>query len=308
MKPEDFVSLISNLKHNKQFDSNQSKAMDDFTNITNIIIMTIFGFLLGCLFVLNNYRKEFMLAIESYKKEAILLNFPDKKLPCFSFYNYLKGKNNANCIKGQICDYHHYKPPSKFERDHPEWRNYHQSKNGPELSSLMKIFLALSEAKSSIDLCMFVFTFGELADYLIHLSKEKGIKIRVITDVRQSVEDKTQIPKLEEAGIDIKTNNQGSSMHNKFVIIDNKTLLHGSFNWTYSAVIKNQEHCLIDNRPELVKEFKKHFDSLWPGFNTFTRQQQWREDIVLHSSYQPFDPVHWIKEKISSNPLLRWFG
>ena len=37
----------------------------------------------------------------------------------------------------------------------------------------------------------------------------------------------------------------GSCIHHKFVIVDKKKLIHGSFNWTFYAITRNKEACVI---------------------------------------------------------------
>lgn len=55
-------------------------------------------------------------------------------------------------------------------------------------------------------------------------------------------------------------------MHNKFVVIDGRILITGSFNWTTQAVTSNQENlCIIDNE-ELAKKYTAEFERLWKSF------------------------------------------
>jgi hypothetical protein len=52
-------------------------------------------------------------------------------------------------------------------------------------------------------------------------------------------------------------------MHNKFCVIDNKTLINGSYNWTYYAEDRNRENILvIKSETEVINEFVAEFDRL----------------------------------------------
>ena len=52
-------------------------------------------------------------------------------------------------------------------------------------------------------------------------------------------------------------------MHNKFCVIDNKTLINGSYNWTYYAEDKNRENVLlIKEEQETIDAFISEFDKL----------------------------------------------
>lgn len=55
-------------------------------------------------------------------------------------------------------------------------------------------------------------------------------------------------------------------MHHKFVLIDNKLLINGSFNWTRNAITGNQENVVVTDYPQLVQAFQAEFEKLWIQF------------------------------------------
>jgi len=52
-------------------------------------------------------------------------------------------------------------------------------------------------------------------------------------------------------------------MHHKFMLVDDKILVNGSYNWTRSAAKYNQENLIVTADPELIRLFLKEFDKLW---------------------------------------------
>ena len=48
-------------------------------------------------------------------------------------------------------------------------------------------------------------------------------------------------------------------------VIDNKTVITGSFNWSPSAAHTNDETLLIIESPQLAKHFTREMDRLWRG-------------------------------------------
>ena len=56
-------------------------------------------------------------------------------------------------------------------------------------------------------------------------------------------------------------------MHHKFAIFDKAKLLTGSYNWTRSASLHNDENFLITGDTELLKAFTRMFDKLWRNFS-----------------------------------------
>ena len=55
----------------------------------------------------------------------------------------------------------------------------------------------------------------------------------------------------------------GDKLHHKFAVIDNKTVITGSFNWSPSAAHTNHETLLVIHSPQLAKHFTRVMDRLW---------------------------------------------
>ena len=60
-------------------------------------------------------------------------------------------------------------------------------------------------------------------------------------------------------------NRSGDKLHHKFAVIDNKTVITGSFNWSSSAAQTNDETLLVIHSPQLAKHFTREIDRLWDG-------------------------------------------
>lgn len=183
----------------------------------------------------------------SDEEHTILLLFPDKNLPCKTYY---RGLINARPIRCNLR-----------ARDMCHYIHHDQSK-----TSLMKLLEAL-RAAIKVDICIYRFTLDKMADFLIDLSK-LGTKVRIIADEENY--DNTQIPKLQQANIEVrrkKTNSTSDDrrplMHNKFVIIDKKTCFLGSFNWTVQAVTKNHEAIIKTSEPTIVEPLLIRFEEMW---------------------------------------------
>ena len=52
-------------------------------------------------------------------------------------------------------------------------------------------------------------------------------------------------------------------MHNKFVVIDGKTVITGSFNLSPSAAHQNDEVLLVIRSPQVAAHFTREMDFLW---------------------------------------------
>jgi len=55
------------------------------------------------------------------------------------------------------------------------------------------------------------------------------------------------------------------SQPDKFAVIDNRTVITGSFNWSPSAAHQNDETLLVFDSPMLAAHFSAEVDRLWKG-------------------------------------------
>ena len=127
-----------------------------------------------------------------------------------------------------------------------------------------QIFRCLNEAQKSIDVAMYYFTNRILAQALVK-AKGRGVKVRVYLDDSQRDEKYSKGRYLEGKGINVKYEDGVGLMHDKFCIIDDDKVTTGSFNWTVSADLKNDENLLIIHSRKIAGEYRKQFEKLWCG-------------------------------------------
>jgi phosphatidylserine/phosphatidylglycerophosphate/cardiolipin synthase-like enzyme len=58
---------------------------------------------------------------------------------------------------------------------------------------------------------------------------------------------------IQQQGIGTPRLAQGDKLHHKFDVIDNKTVITGSFNWSPSAAQTNDETLVVIHSPQLTK-------------------------------------------------------
>ncbi len=123
----------------------------------------------------------------------------------------------------------------------------------------------IHQAKSTLDICVFTITYDQIARAIFE-AHQRGVAVRVITDEDKSRDVGSDIDRLIREGVPVRLESTDHHMHHKFAIFDDDTLLNGSYNWTRSAAIHNQENILITNDPSLCKEFYGEFQRLWDAF------------------------------------------
>ena len=120
----------------------------------------------------------------------------------------------------------------------------------------------VNNSKDTIDIAIYAFTNQKIYDSLLQ-AKERGIKIRVVADKAQSKGKYSFVPKLQEAGFDVRIKKKVKIEHNKFGVFDKKFIITGSYNWTEAATKMNSENCVADKRKKIVAKYDKRFEELW---------------------------------------------
>lgn len=120
----------------------------------------------------------------------------------------------------------------------------------------------LKSATKNLKICMFTISDDPIAETVAGCHK-MGIQVRIITDDGKIFDKGSDIYSLDRMGIKIKIDSFRSLMHHKFVIIDNKKLLTGSYNWTRTGSDVNNENVLLTTNSRIVKSYKNEFKRLW---------------------------------------------
>ena len=130
----------------------------------------------------------------------------------------------------------------------------------PEDKCSSRIIDLIKNAKQSIYFMTFTFTSEDIADALI---EKNDLDIKGIFDSGQASIKYSQFERLKEFGINVKKDTNKYKMHHKVFIIDNQTVVTGSFNPTLSADANNDENLLIIHESKIADKFLEEFENLW---------------------------------------------
>lgn len=125
-----------------------------------------------------------------------------------------------------------------------------------------RIVSLITEAKNSIDICVFTITDDRIAGPLIEAHRQ-GVSVRILTDDDKANDLGSDIPRFMQEGVPVRVDRTAYHMHHKFAIFDRKLLLTGSYNWTRGASINNIENFVLVSERALLSNFQKEFDRLW---------------------------------------------
>ncbi|MGH7222130.1 MAG: phospholipase D family protein, partial [Gemmataceae bacterium] len=117
----------------------------------------------------------------------------------------------------------------------------------------------IQHARHEILVLAYSFTSQPIAQALVD-AKLRGVHVDIVLDHSNETDAHTDLPFFLEQGLLPVIDPHHAIAHNKVMILDNRTLLTGSFNFTQHAENENAENLLvIKGQPELVRTYKENF-------------------------------------------------
>lgn len=123
----------------------------------------------------------------------------------------------------------------------------------------------IEKSKKDIRIAIYSFTRFSIANAL-KKAAQSGVQIKVIWDKTQydSSEYSEKIKGiLQDAKIEVFIFEGEPKMHHKFAIIDSKTVVTGSFNFTTSAAKFNYENMVIIKETGVAEKFSKAWEKIF---------------------------------------------
>jgi phosphatidylserine/phosphatidylglycerophosphate/cardiolipin synthase-like enzyme len=123
-----------------------------------------------------------------------------------------------------------------------------------------RIIEEIRKAKKRLRVQVYMFTAKEIADAIIE-AKKRGVDCEVIVDRSQEKMAYGRLPVLKRAGVSILIDGEHETANNKVMLIDDRTIITGSYNYTKAAEEKNAENVLfIKGRTELFARYAANYD------------------------------------------------
>ena len=117
-------------------------------------------------------------------------------------------------------------------------------------------------AQKSIRFMAFVFSLDDMANALLE-SANNGVTVQGIFEYRGSTQSYSELIPLYCAGLPMRQDGNKYILHHKVFIIDDKTVITGSFNFSASARDGNDENVVIITDPDLAAQYIAEFDRRW---------------------------------------------
>lgn len=130
----------------------------------------------------------------------------------------------------------------------------------PEDNCKLHVINALQSANSSVYFMVFSFTDEDIGNLLWN-KNYLGLDVKGVLEKKQ-LGQYSRYEDLKEFSV-IDTNPY--TMHHKVFIVDNKTVITGSYNPTKNANEKNDENILIIHNKEIAEKYVREFERLFYG-------------------------------------------
>ena len=125
----------------------------------------------------------------------------------------------------------------------------------------------IDRATTTIVSAVFTFTHYDIAQAMARAVSERGVQVWVVVEKNQL--DAGLGAFLTSRGVGFRTDTNPQLMHHKFTVIDDHTVLTGSFNYTNQADQKNDENLVILYDREGARRFFDEFQELWDSAEDF---------------------------------------
>ena len=117
----------------------------------------------------------------------------------------------------------------------------------------------IERAQQTIHMQAYSFTSLDIAGALVAASR-RGVKVIAVLDKSETKNTPRAAEEIAHAKIPTYIDAQHAIAHNKIILIDGKTLITGSFNFTNQAEHSNAENLLvIHDHPKLCAAYEQNF-------------------------------------------------
>ena len=139
----------------------------------------------------------------------------------------------------------------------------------PQDNVLEKILPKLQSAKKSVLFLAFSYTEDKIGQAMIERKNAK-VKVSGVFEARNAEGIGSEFKILQDAGVDIFEDGNCYTMHHKFIIIDEKIVITGSYNFTKRAEEQNDENLVIIEDAGVAAQYKAEFDRVYQQAKTPT--------------------------------------
>jgi phosphatidylserine/phosphatidylglycerophosphate/cardiolipin synthase-like enzyme len=117
----------------------------------------------------------------------------------------------------------------------------------------------VKRARREVLVQAYSFTSEPISTALVE-AKKRGVRVDILLDRSNETETYSDLNAFLQHGLPPLIDANHSIAHNKVMIIDQRTVITGSFNFTHQAENENAENLLVvKSHPDLIKAYRANF-------------------------------------------------
>jgi phosphatidylserine/phosphatidylglycerophosphate/cardiolipin synthase-like enzyme len=150
--------------------------------------------------------------------------------------------------------------PAVTLRDGTLCENYFSTHDGVAAHVVDK----LRQARARIHFLAFSFTHDEIAKTML-AKAQAGVEVQGVFEKSQVAGGHSEYEKMRTAGgsVHVCLDANPRNMHHKVIVIDDETVITGSFNFSASADKSNDENVVILRNPDIARRFEDEFQRVY---------------------------------------------
>jgi phosphatidylserine/phosphatidylglycerophosphate/cardiolipin synthase-like enzyme len=140
----------------------------------------------------------------------------------------------------------------------------------PEDGVAKYVLQRLAAAKRSITFMTFSYTEDKISDAMIAKVKA-DLEVRGVFESQNAGGSGADFNRLKQGGVDVLEDGNCYILHHKVIVIDERTVITGSYNFTGSAEKDNDENLVIVDDPVLARVYLDEFQRVYAQAEAPTR-------------------------------------
>lgn len=129
----------------------------------------------------------------------------------------------------------------------------------PEDRVIDQIIAEVNAAQSTMKFMAFSFTENTLGEAVLARALQSGLFVQGVVETTGSKTQWSEMPKFHCAGLDVRQDGNRYIMHHKVIILDDSTVIVGSFNFSGSATDSNDENLVIIHDPAVTNLYLQEY-------------------------------------------------
>jgi len=139
----------------------------------------------------------------------------------------------------------------------------------PDDGTMKRLLKLVRSAEKSVLFMAYSFTDDDLAQAMLDRSEE-GVLVRGVFDEGQAKSNLGgEYERLLENGADVRLDGNRRGMHHKVILIDDRIVVTGSYNFSNNAKTRNDENTLIVHSAEVAALYREEFERVWGEAKVF---------------------------------------